>query len=76
VVNIFSEVFMEKLIEKAKTLIEALPYIQTFRGKTFVIKVSRRGHITGVWEGAPVDRWLGEADAQQVLAQSDVAQAR
>jgi len=29
---------MEKLIEKAKTLIEALPYIQTFRGKTFVIK--------------------------------------
>jgi acetylglutamate kinase len=29
---------MEKLIEKAKTLIEALPYIQTFRGTTFVIK--------------------------------------
>jgi acetylglutamate kinase len=29
---------MEKLIEKARTLIEALPYIQTFRGKTFVIK--------------------------------------
>ncbi len=29
---------MEKLIEKAKTLIEAMPYIQTFRGKTFVIK--------------------------------------
>jgi acetylglutamate kinase len=29
---------MEKLIEKAKILIEALPYIQTFRGKTFVIK--------------------------------------
>ncbi len=29
---------MKKLIEKAKTLIEALPYIQTFRGKTFVIK--------------------------------------
>ncbi len=29
---------MEKLIEKAKTLIEALPYIQTFRAKTFVIK--------------------------------------
>ena len=29
---------MEKLIEKAKTLIEALPYMQTFRGKTFVIK--------------------------------------
>ncbi len=30
--------FMEKLIEKAKTLIEAMPYIQTFRGRTFVIK--------------------------------------
>ena len=29
---------MEKLIEKAKILIEVLPYIQTFRGKTFVIK--------------------------------------
>ena len=29
---------MQKLIEKAKTLIEAMPYIQTFRGKTFVIK--------------------------------------
>ncbi len=29
---------MEKLIEKAKILIEAMPYIQTFRGKTFVIK--------------------------------------
>ena len=29
---------MEKLIEKAMTLIEAMPYIQTFRGKTFVIK--------------------------------------
>jgi acetylglutamate kinase len=29
---------MEKLIEKAKILIDAMPYIQTFRGKTFVIK--------------------------------------
>jgi acetylglutamate kinase len=29
---------MEKLIEKATTLIEAMPYMQTFRGKTFVIK--------------------------------------
>ncbi|MGC1454425.1 MAG: acetylglutamate kinase [Nitrospirota bacterium] len=29
---------MEKLIEKARTLIEAMPYIQTFMGKTFVIK--------------------------------------
>lgn len=29
---------MQKYIEKAKTLIEALPYIKTFRGKTVVIK--------------------------------------
>jgi acetylglutamate kinase len=29
---------MEKLIEKARILVEALPYIQAFRGKTFVIK--------------------------------------
>ena len=45
-------------------------------GKSFVLKVSRRGHITGVWEGASVDRWLGEDEAPQVLAQSDVAQSR
>jgi acetylglutamate kinase len=29
---------MQTLVEKAKVLIEALPYIQTFRGATFVIK--------------------------------------
>ncbi len=29
---------MEKLIEKAKILIEALPYIRSFFGKTFVVK--------------------------------------
>ncbi|MEZ0323663.1 MAG: acetylglutamate kinase [Hydrogenothermaceae bacterium] len=29
---------MEKAIEKAQILLEALPYISTFRGKTFVIK--------------------------------------
>ena len=29
---------MEKLIEKARILIEAMPFIETFRGKTFVIK--------------------------------------
>ena len=29
---------MQKLIEKVKILIEAMPYIQTFRDKTFVIK--------------------------------------
>jgi acetylglutamate kinase len=34
----YEEVHVEKLIEKAKILIEAMPFIQTFRGKTFVIK--------------------------------------
>ncbi|GAB6072016.1 acetylglutamate kinase [Venenivibrio stagnispumantis] len=29
---------MEKALEKAKILMEALPFIRTFRGKTFVIK--------------------------------------
>lgn len=29
---------MEKLIEKAGTLVEALPYIKRFRGKVFVVK--------------------------------------
>ena len=29
---------MNKLIRKANVLIEALPYIRTFRGKTIVIK--------------------------------------
>jgi len=29
---------MERLIEKASTLIEALPYLQKFRGKIFVVK--------------------------------------
>ncbi|MDF2460309.1 MAG: argB [Nitrospira sp.] len=29
---------MDKLIRKANVLIEALPYIRTFRGKTIVIK--------------------------------------
>lgn len=29
---------MEKLVEKAEILLEALPYISNFRGKTFVIK--------------------------------------
>lgn len=32
------EVGVEKLIEKARTLVEALPYMQNFQGKTFVIK--------------------------------------
>ena len=30
---------MEQLIDKARTLIEALPYIKAFRGKTAVVKV-------------------------------------
>ena len=29
---------MQELIERARSLVEALPYIQRFRGKTFVIK--------------------------------------
>ena len=29
---------MQKLIEKADVLIEALPYIQAFRGATIVVK--------------------------------------
>ena len=29
---------MDKLITKASTLLEALPYIQRFRGETFVTK--------------------------------------
>lgn len=39
---------MQKLIEKAKILIEAMPYIQTFRGKTFVIKYGGNAMIDEV----------------------------
>ena len=49
---------MEKLIEKAKTLIEALPYIQTFRGKTFVIKYGGN---------AMIDETLKKSFAQDVV---------
>ncbi|HYA88351.1 MAG TPA: acetylglutamate kinase [Nitrospirota bacterium] len=49
---------MEKLIEKAKTLIEAMPYIQTFRGKTFVIKYGGN---------AMVDESLKQGFAQDVV---------
>ena len=49
---------MEKLIEKAKTLIEALPYMQTFRGKTFVIKYG--GY-------AMIDEQLKHSFAQDVV---------
>ncbi len=49
---------MEKLIEKARTLIEALPYIQTFRGKTFVIKYGGN---------AMIDEGLKQGFAQDVV---------
>jgi acetylglutamate kinase len=49
---------MEKLIEKAKTLIEALPYMQTFRGKTFVIKYGGN---------AMIDELLKHSFAQDVV---------
>jgi acetylglutamate kinase len=49
---------MQKLIEKAKTLIEAMPYIQTFRGKTFVIKYGGN---------AMVDESLKQGFAQDIV---------
>ena len=49
---------MQKLIEKAKTLVEAMPYIQTFRGKTFVIKYGGN---------AMVDESLKQGFAQDVV---------
>jgi acetylglutamate kinase len=49
---------MQKLIEKAKILIEALPYIQTFRGKTFVIKYGGN---------AMIDKDLKQGFAQDVV---------
>ena len=49
---------MQKLIEKAKVLIEAMPYIQTFRGRTFVIKYGGN---------AMVDEGLKQGFAQDVV---------
>src|SRR5512145_2739787 len=49
---------MNKLIKKANVLIEALPYIRTFRGKTIVIKYG--GH-------AMTDTSLKERFAQDVV---------
>ncbi len=49
---------MQKLIEKAKTLIEAIPYIQTFRGKIFVIKYGGN---------AMIDEALKQGFAQDVV---------
>lgn len=49
---------MEKLIEKAKILIEAMPFIQNFRGKTFVIKYGGN---------AMIDESLKQGFAQDVV---------
>ncbi len=49
---------MEKLIQKAQTLIESLPFIRTFYGKTFVIKYG--GH-------AMVDEQLRLSFAEDVV---------
>src|SRR5574340_737799 len=49
---------MQELIKKANTLIEAMPYIQTFRGKTFVIKYGGN---------AMVDETLKQGFAQGVV---------
>jgi acetylglutamate kinase len=49
---------MEKLIEKARILIEAMPYIQSFRGKTFVIKYGGN---------AMIDESLKQGFAQDVV---------
>lgn len=49
---------MEKLIEKANVLIEALPYIRNFFGKTFVIKYGG---------AAQVDSALKDSFAQDVV---------
>lgn len=40
-------------------------------GNTFDLRVSRKGHITGTWEGAAVDRWVGDEAAPRLLAQRD-----
>jgi acetylglutamate kinase len=49
---------MEKLIQKAKVLIEAMPYIRTFMGKTFVIKYGGN---------AMIDEDLKQGFAQDVV---------
>lgn len=49
---------MQQLIDKAQTLIEALPYIRTFSGKTFVIKYGG---------SAMVDEKLKDSFAQDVV---------
>ncbi len=49
---------MQKLIEKANTLVEALPYIKNFSGKTFVIKYGG---------AAQIDESLKNAFAQDIV---------
>ncbi len=49
---------MKELIAKAQTLIEAMPYIQTFRGTTFVIKYGGN---------AMIDEELKQGFAQDVV---------
>ncbi len=49
---------MQKLIEKANTLVEALPYIKNFSGKTFVIKYGG---------AAQIDEPLKNAFAQDIV---------
>ncbi len=49
---------MQKLIEKANTLVEALPYIKNFSGKTFVIKYGG---------AAQIDEALKNAFAQDIV---------
>ncbi len=49
---------MKKLIEKAETLVEALPYIRSFYGKTFVIKYGG---------AAQTEQSLKDAFAQDVV---------
>ena len=43
---------MKKLIEKANILIESLPYIRNFYGKTFVIKYGGAAQIEDISDPA------------------------
>jgi len=47
---------VQELIAKAATLLEALPYIQRFRGQTFVIKYGAALWIPRMRLCAPVSR--------------------
>lgn len=43
---------MEKLLEKAQVLIDSLPYIRTFYGKTFVIKYGGAAQVEDALKGS------------------------